>query len=144
MGLVSNFSNSGEDPEQSWTDEILGPTVWSEDDEEWHGSYRGFDFALGYERKRVPSPQVVDHARESLNDTGWILEAFEREKERAVGRYGRDFEEEIGKLRIGRMVFGLQKEERVLVIGLLGDDDEVRAWWMAFFGRECSGIGFDG
>lgn len=144
MGLLSNFFKRGEDPEQSWTDEILGPTVWSEDDEEWHGSYQGYDFALCYEQKRQPSPEVVEYARESLNDTGWIIEAFEREKERAVGRYGRDFEEEIGRLRIGRMVFGLQKGELVVVVGLLGDDDEVRAWWMAFFGRECSGIGFDG
>lgn len=128
----------------SWTDEILGPTMWSEDDEEWHGNYRGHDFALSYDWKREPLPEVVVHAREVLNDPEWILEALERERILAMDKYRKELAGEIGRLRIGRMSFGLQKGKPILEVALLGDNDEMRSWWIAFSGRKCSGIGCDG
>ncbi|QIF04592.1 hypothetical protein [Roseimicrobium sp. ORNL1] len=148
MGFFSNLFDAfkkGEDPDNIYTDEVLGITNWSEESESWHGEYRGLKFSLDYDRLRKPTDAVVAYAREVLTDPEYLVASIAAGKERDKARfamYGGFYAAEIDGLTIGEISFYIHKQTRRMLIGLEGGRD-YRAWRIEYVDRICEGIGFD-
>ncbi|RBP45443.1 hypothetical protein DES53_103443 [Roseimicrobium gellanilyticum] len=148
MGFLSNLFDvfkKGEDPDSIYTDEVLGVTHWSDEDESWHGEYRGLKFSLDYERLKKPSDAVVAFAREVLEVPEFLVAsvATEKDKEKvSLTRHGDIYAAEVDGLTIGEIHFYLHKGKRRMFIGLEGGRD-YRVWRIEYADRTCEGMGFD-
>jgi hypothetical protein len=148
MGFLSNLFDvfkKGEDPDNTYTDEVLGVTTWSDEDESWHGEYRGLKFSLDYDRLKKPTEAVIAYAREVLSDPEWLLASIAAGKEKDKARfamYGGFYAVEIDGLTIGEINFYIHKGNRRMFIELEGGRD-YRAWRIEYADRNHEGIGFD-
>jgi hypothetical protein len=142
MGFVSELFKKGEEPQQSYTDGVLGPMAWSQDDEAWFGQYRGQKFSRAYERTNVPPDSLISYAREVLNDAGWLASSLAQAKEIAKRDCGDPYLAEVAALTLGRIHFYLHKGKRRIIADLDGGKD-VRRWRIEYADRVCEGIGFD-
>ena len=120
MGLFSNLFKKGEDPEQQYTDAVLGAMSWSEDDEAWFGEHNGIKFGLAYEWTKTPANALVAYAREVLLDTDWLTSSLAAAKKHA--KEGRDaaYAAEVDSLTFERIHFYLHVVKRRIIAYLVG------------------------
>jgi len=142
MGFLSELFKKGEDPDNSWSDEVLGLMEWSEDDEAWFGEFKGTKFSVAYERMKRPSDTVVAYAREVLSDPSWLASSLAGAKSRAKEAHDDFYFSEIDSLSFGRIHFYLHEEKRRILADLHGGKDD-RLWRIEYSERRCEGIGFD-
>lgn len=142
MGFLKNLFRKGEEPNKAWSDDLLGMTTWSDDDEAWHGEYQGQCFSIAYEWTTDPDPDLVAYAKEILKDHTWFEQTLEKEKIAAKAEYGDELADEIQGLSIGTIGFLIQRGQNAILASLEGGQD-YRAWRIEFLGREFAGIGFD-
>lgn len=105
MGILKNLFRKAEAPNKEWSDEVLGSTGWSDDDEAWQGEYQGQRFSIAYEWASEPDPALVSYAREILQDPPWLAMVLEGEKGGAKSEYGEYYWEEIDGLSLGGLSF---------------------------------------
>lgn len=144
MGFFSDWFKKGEDPEPSCGVEGLGSVVWSEEDEAWFGRHNDFRFSLAYHRTRTPGDDLVEYAREVLNDPDWLMSTLRVAKEEAKRSfYGKHLgEAEIDGLTLGAIHFHSYKGQRRILAHLDGGGRD-RLWRIEYADRVCEGIGFD-
>lgn len=142
MGFFSELLKKGEEPQQSFTDAVLGSMTWSKDDEAWFGQHGGKNFSLAYEWTKTPPEELSTYAREVLNDSAWLASSLAEAKERAVEQCGDFYRAEIEALTWGRIHFYLRTGKRRIIADLDGGKDD-RLWRIEYGERNCEGIGFD-
>lgn len=142
MGFFSELFKKGEEPQQSFTDGVLGSMTWSQDDEVWFGQYSGKKFSLAYEWTKTPPEALITYAREVLNNSAWLASNLAEAKERAKQKCGDSYVAEIDALTWGRIHFYLHKGKRRIIADLDGGKDD-RSWRIEYGDRTCEGIGFD-
>lgn len=142
MGIFSSLFKKSDPPNKSWSDEVLGSTVWSDDEEEWQGEFNGLRFGIAYSHESEPSADVVEFTREVMNDLKWLEDVLQHQKMEAKKTIKQELWTEIDALRIELVSFWRQKEDLVIYATLTGGE-QYRAWRMEFLGRDCVGIDFD-
>ena len=142
MGFFAHLFRKAEDPDTNYSDPVLGPLEWSEDDEAWLGDFNSLRFSLAYDGAPRASEQVVAYAREFLADPQWLAASLAEAKKGAKDEYAPFYDPEIDALSFGRIHFHLYKHKRRIFAELEGGRD-FRAWRIEFADRHCEGIGFD-
>src|SRR5579872_7423659 len=142
MGFFSNLFKKGEEPEQTCSDDVLGPLQWSADDEAWFGEHQGRRFSLSYELTKTPQEELRVFAREFLSDLAWLDSTLDEAKRSAKDEFEKFYAGEIEGLRWGRIHFYRYKGQPRIIADLDGGKDD-RTWRIEYSGRECDGIGFD-
>lgn len=140
MGLFHPFRSKGEGPRKRYEDAVLGPMVWSEDDEAWAGEHGGLKYLLAYEGRATPGDELLGYARMVLADPQAFVRAVERAKADAAAE-NPWLADEIAELRVGVLYFSHQGTPGILA-GLEGGK-EGRSWRVEFGEEGCAGIGFD-
>jgi len=123
-------------------DPVLGPLVWSEDDESWVGEYGGYRIAIGHSGIAVPEPELLVYARKFLGPSGakFTRNLSEARAARAheFGRWASDY----AVLRVGTLRFGMSKRGKGCFVDLIGGEPD-RWWRVEFDEMRCLGFGFD-
>lgn len=132
--------DKGEEPLTSITDPQLGRMTWSKDDEAWIGTHVGLQFALSYERKAAPTPELLGYAKVVLADPRWLLSTLEDQKK--SWKVPPHVEAELIALRFGLICFSMHEGQGYIFATLDGGSDN-RCWRIEYHGRECDGLGFD-
>lgn len=140
MGFFAKLFDKGEDPLPSVVDPQLGHMTWSKDDEAWIGKHAGLQFALSYERKAAPTPELLAYAKEMLADSNWLLRTLEDQKK--SWKVPPHVEAELAALRFGQISFSMHNSVGCIFATLEGGS-ESRCWRIEYHGRECDGLGFD-
>ncbi len=141
MGFL-DFFKKGEQPVEHYSDEVLGVVRWSKEDEAWVGNFDSFEFGLGYSRTSAPSVEVINYAREILNDSPFLASSLTEAKRAALLKRGVFYRDEIDSLIFDEIHFFVQKGERRILADLEGGKD-YRLWRIEYTDRKCHGIGFD-
>jgi hypothetical protein len=143
MGFFSDRFKKGENPLPTCLDDEIGILKWSKDDEAWVGEYAKKRFALAYDRKSTPAPELISYAREVLQDQAWLESSLLAAKEQALKEYPSAFHEEIQQLTWDRIDFYSYKGVQRILASLYCGHDEGRTWRIEYLERKCEGIGFD-
>ena len=142
MGFFAHLFRKAETPERNYSDPVLGPLEWSEEEEAWLGDFNAHQFSLEYDGSPRASEQVVAYAREFLADPQWVEASLAEAKAAARDEYAPSYDPEIDALTFGRIHFYIHKRNRRVFAQLLGGHD-YRAWRIEYADRQCEGIGFD-
>jgi hypothetical protein len=151
MGFFSNLFKSGEDPEPTFTDPVLGEMKWSDDDESWVGSYNGFNFGISYDRKARPDESLLAFAREILSDPAWLnsslAAAKEKHKDKLSPKQRPFYTPEIDELtweniNFSKLSSGKDRGKHFIIADLKPGRD-YRSWYTEFIERTCYGLGFN-
>jgi hypothetical protein len=140
VGLFDLFKR-GEEPRPQYEDEVLGPMVWSEEEEAWAGEHGGFRYLVAYDRRATPASNLLAYARNVLADPAAFAAAVERAKRDAAAEYPR-LAEEIAGLRVETVSFFARQGARGIFVTLAGGKED-RCWRVEFGENGCEGIGFD-
>lgn len=136
-------------PQERYEDDVLGPLVWSADEESWAGEIHGIKFYIAYEYEATPPSDLLVYARKTLTDPGKFIDALERAKSKEKSRYP-SYARDIDKLRYEEATFSRNKAHRSLEV-YLGEDEHCRHWFAYFEDNdfadfqdhECRGLRFD-
>jgi hypothetical protein len=144
MGFLEKFfkKRPKPPPPPPFTDAVLGPMQWSEDNESWIGKCNGFEFALGYEGEPAPTPAVLDYAKDVLSRPDWLASTLAAEKKRWESRVPKRLLAELEGLRFGVIYFSMFPTSYYIFATLEGGQDP-RCWRVEYHGHECDGMGFD-
>jgi hypothetical protein len=142
MRFLSKLFAKGEAPLPVVEDPQLGRLEWSKADEAWIGSCNGFRFALSYERKAAPTPQLSAYAQAVLGDPGWLTGTFEKEKRNWVAKAPPGLKDEVAGLKFGLVHFSMHQDRGYIIANIEGGGGD-RSWRIEYHGRECDGLGFD-
>ncbi len=143
MRFLKKLFEKGEPPVPVVDDPQLGRLEWSEDDEAWVGTHRGFRFALAYERKATPAPPLLSYAKEVLNDPGWLERTLEEEKNRWAAKAPPSVQHELAGLRFGLIYFSIHKHRGPCIFAIVEGGEDDRSWRIEYHDRQCDGLGFD-
>ncbi len=143
MGLFDFFrKRKGEDPVERYEDDVLGPMVWSEDDEAWTGEYGGVKYLIAYGQQARPTDELLEYAREVLSDLSTFLGSVQLAKQSAAAK-SPWLAGEIAGLQVEILYFYTHKGAKRILADLAGGDERYRSWRAEFKGTDCEGIGFD-
>jgi hypothetical protein len=123
-------------------DAVLGPLVWSDDDESWVGEYGGYRIAVGYSGSAVPAPELLAYAREFLGPGGATFTRMLAEARAARAHEFRRWASEFAGLGVGTLAFGMSDRGMGCLVDLPGGEPD-RSWRVEFDGTRCEGFGFD-
>jgi hypothetical protein len=141
--MLKRLFKRGEPPTPMVHDSVLGELKWSEDDEAWHGSYRGRVFSVAYDGSPMPSPRVLAYAREILDDPSWLETSLAQAKAEAAKDFSDFYAAELQALTLGEVHLFVNDRRGECIIAILDGGKDDRAWRIEFTGKRCEGIGFD-
>jgi hypothetical protein len=143
MGLFDFFKKrpAPPEPQEQYVDPVLGGLVWSQDDEAWAGERDGLKFFIAYGGQATPEKELLQYARDVLENPSAFTDTVERAKPDAIAAHPK-LADEIAGLRVEAVRFYAFKNTRRILADLAGGQRD-RSWRVEFSERDCDGIGFD-
>jgi len=144
MGFL-DFIKSGEEPISVYEDSILGRLLWNDNDEAWIGKYNGYIFTLAYDKKKEPDIDLINHARNILNNTEWLNKTLAEAKNNWLienNKFAEILKDEIFSLKLDKFYFFKRKNVNSILANLEGGSAE-RSWRIEFKEMKCIGMGYD-
>ena len=120
----------------------LGELRWSVEEKGWLGSIHGVSFCIADEGAAMPSVELLAYAEGMLCPPTAIFDALQKEKSAWQAKYPNSAAE-VSQLVYDQVALYRHKN-RCWAMGLLGPEQDMRAWRVEFQGYKCEGLGFDG
>jgi hypothetical protein len=140
--LYARIAGHSPEPLALFNDPVLGPLLWSEDDESWVGEHGGYRIAIGYSGLAVPDPELLAYARDCLGPEGATFTRNLAEAREARANEFAPWAAEFTRLRVEVLRFWLSDRGMGCFVDLVGGEPE-RSWRVEFEGLKCLGFGFD-